>query len=152
MKILVLYATYSGGTQKVAETITDFLQKAGNTVTLKNVADSKPSEMTQFDLILLGSCTWERTSDKKDGQLHLSFETFLTESYGMTFPNKHFAVFALGDKNYLHFCRAADYLSEFIHTIQGKEVITPLRVDSFFFNEEHNTSQIKTWVDKLIAS
>jgi len=151
MKILVCYATYSGGTQKAAEFITQELSQH-HVVTLKKIADTVPSDFEPFDLVILGSCTWERTSDKKDGQLHIAFEEFITKTAGTKFPEKKFAVFGLGDTDYLHFCRAAEYLSAFVKDIQGTEIITPLKLNSFFFNQKESIEQIKTWTQGLEAT
>lgn len=149
MRILIIYATYSGGTQKAAEAIGSALESHGFAVTLKNVMEAKPEDMNPYDLIILGSCTWERAADKKDGQLHIGFEDFIKKCDQMSFRDKRFAVFGLGDKEYLHFCRAADYLSEFVKQIQGTEVIPALKINSFFFDETSNIKHIHDWSEEL---
>lgn len=148
MKILVGYATYSGGTQKAAEFITQELSKI-HTVTIRNIENINPSDFQDFELVILGSCTWERTSDKKDGQLHVSFDQFIEKARDAQFPDKKFAIFGLGDSEYIHFCRAAEYLSAFVKELKGIEIIEPLKLNSFFFNEKESMEKIKTWTAKL---
>ncbi len=41
MNILILYASYSGGTMQAAQTINDILAAKGSTVTLKQVSEAK---------------------------------------------------------------------------------------------------------------
>ena len=62
MKVLILYGTYSGSTLVVAEEIKKKISERFPNVTLKDVTQASPSDLNNFDLIVLGSCTWERAT------------------------------------------------------------------------------------------
>ena len=56
MKVLVVYATKYGNTEKVANLIAEGISSVeGNEVTVKNVKDMKLKEDASYDLILIGS-------------------------------------------------------------------------------------------------
>lgn len=55
MRILILYATFSGNTEEVAEIISDYLKEYGHEVVLsRNI----PEDFESFDLLLLGTFNW----------------------------------------------------------------------------------------------
>ena len=152
MKVLILYGTYSGSTLVVAEEIKKKISERFPNVTLKDVTQASPSDLNNFDLIVLGSCTWERAADKKDGQLHVGFEEFVDKSKNMDLSGKKFLVFGLGDAEYLHFCRAADYLASFVTTVKGDLLAEPLKLDRVYFNEHDAVMKTDEWVADAIKN
>lgn len=56
MKILVVYDSFFGNTEKVAQSITQTL-KQGHTVEVKRVSQVEKSDLQNLDLIILGSPT-----------------------------------------------------------------------------------------------
>ncbi len=55
-KILVLYYTRSGNTEKMAKLIVDGINEVGGIeVVLKKIQDSRPGEWLEYDAILIGS-------------------------------------------------------------------------------------------------
>lgn len=148
MKILLVYASYSGTTFTVANMIKDTLIQAKFEVTIKTAQETIPEDFQLYDAVILGSCTWEL--EGKDGQLHADFVTLINKFEGKTFAGKKFAVFGLGDSSYVNFCRAADYLEEFITKLQGTKIIDSLRIDNFYMNQDENTQKIKSWNEELL--
>ncbi|TFG00121.1 MAG: flavodoxin family protein, partial [Promethearchaeota archaeon] len=56
MKVLIVYYTKYGNTEKVANLIAEGIRSVeGNEVTVKNVKDVKVKEEQSYDLILIGS-------------------------------------------------------------------------------------------------
>lgn len=146
MKVMIVYGTYSGGTLHIAEEIKSVLQSR-HEVKLYNVMDVKPYEFKSYDLIILGSCSW--LQDNKDGQPHQGFITLFDALRSQTFADKRFAIFGLGDSHYLHFCGAVGYLSTLVENLKGRNLINPLRIDRYYFNEMENIQSARKWAEEL---
>lgn len=54
-KVLVVYVTTTGNTEKMANLIADAAKGAGADVTLKTVSDASVDELTGYDVIAFGS-------------------------------------------------------------------------------------------------
>jgi len=59
MKILIVYATNSGGTQLAAQIVQETLAKHNLTGEIKEVRDISGDEFANFDLIILASPSWD---------------------------------------------------------------------------------------------
>lgn len=59
MKILILYFSQTGNTQKVAETISSSLNEQGHTIHLSNINNYDPKDLNDIDIIGIGSPTFE---------------------------------------------------------------------------------------------
>lgn len=147
MRTLIVFATYSTGTQLVAENIADLLTKHGFSVTIKKVQEIEENELPQYDLILLGSPSWDVGG--QGGQPHQHFLDFIKKAQA-PLPGKKFAVFGLGDSVYPIFCGAVDHLEEFVLRLQGTLVIPSLRIDGYFFNPKEANQKIEQWVTQLV--
>lgn len=151
MKIYLVYGTNSSGTQAVSEIIGDVLQKAGHDITIKRANEPGADALTGYDVVILGSCTWERFEGKKrlEGQLQQHMYDLVQKFQGEKMPGQKFAVFGLGDNSYTSFCAAADHLEQFVNDLGGKRIVTTLRVDSFFFDMENNRERAAEWAKKI---
>ncbi|MBI4097311.1 MAG: flavodoxin family protein [Candidatus Levybacteria bacterium] len=147
MKILIVYATYSSGTHMAADVVSQELQKGGHTVDLKDVSETAIDNFNNYDLIILGSPSWDIGG--QGGQPHEHFVAFMQQNKGKTFPGKKLAVFGLGDSTYPEFCGAVDHLEKFVDSLQGRRVIDSLRIDGYFFNQDEANGKIAEWVGKL---
>lgn len=58
MKILIVYYSQSGNTQKIARSIRDGMREAGNDVTLKFIKKVSFDELKDYDMIGFGSPIW----------------------------------------------------------------------------------------------
>ena len=54
-KILIVYVTTTGNTEKMANAIADGAKSAGADVTLKTVADASVAELADYDVVAFGS-------------------------------------------------------------------------------------------------
>lgn len=147
MTVLIVYATNSSGTEQAAHIVRDVLSAAGHPVEMKRAYHADPGELSNYDLVVLGSCTWDNWVDGKrvEGQLQEHMQQFADQLNGMSFPGRRFAVFALGDSSYSRFCGAADILEELVSAISGAKVGETLRVDGFFFDPERNRQLVADW-------
>lgn len=151
MKVLLLYATNSGNTYYTAQRIAEVLKEQKVDVDVRSVGDVTPDILNQFDTVILGSCTWNRhtaTAKYEEGQLQDQMQGFVDAlSTGRKkFPNKKFAVFGLGDSDYMKFCAAADHLEQFVKDVGGKKIGETLRIDSFPQGQE---DKIDAWAHTL---
>lgn len=148
--ILLLYATYSSGTQSASQKVADFLQTKGVKVTVRRVEDASVDDLNNFNNIILASPSW--MVDNKDGQPHIHMKEFLLQkAAGVNLEGKKIAIFGLGDTSYAHFCGAVDVMEKYVHDHGGELVQPSLRIDSFYFNEEENTKTLLNWVQQLVG-
>jgi flavodoxin I len=147
MKLLILYATYSGSTQQASQIVKDTLLSKGHEVVLKLTADTKPAELSEYDGIILCTPTWDY--DGKEGMPHEDYMTFMEACAGSVWPGKSFAILGLGDSSYSHFCGSVDHLEEFVKKVQGTLIHDSLRIDGFFFDQETNTTRIRDWSEAV---
>jgi flavodoxin I len=138
-KILIVYGSTTGNTEMVAEEIIDLLKD--HEVLLQDVADTNPEDLTKYDVLVLGSSTWD------DGLLQQDFRDFV-EGLEVDLTGKKLAIFGLGDSNYPDFCEAADILEETFTKLGGKTIVATLKIDGFP-DEEENEQKIKAWCQEL---
>lgn len=150
MNILLVYATNSGTTMSSAQTVNDKLVAKGHTVTMKEVRDTTESDFTAPEAILLGSPSWD--FEGKEGMPHEDWLPLMEKLKTMTFENKPFAVFGLGDSSYKHFCGAVDHMEELVNTMKGKLLVPSLRIDKFYSDQTGNMDKINAWADSVIAA
>lgn len=148
MKVVIIYASNSGNTRLAALRIAATLQQKKLPTVIKAVEHAAPADIEEADVCILGSCTW--LTRHQEGQLPEHFQRFAEklQAEGRHYPGKPFAVFALGRKEYTHFCAAADHLVALVRDIEGRLLGDPLRVDGFY---QHNEAVIEGWAEALTA-
>jgi flavodoxin short chain len=147
-KILIAYATNSGGTLTVAQLIGEKLKEKGFEVLLKDIREVKKETLPEFDLIIFGSPSWDYND--KEGQPHEFFTKFMEDCDGVKL--KKVAVFGLGDTAYLHFCGAVDYIENFVKKNGGEIAVESLRIDGFFFSQKENEERALDWTYVLTGN
>ena len=145
-KIIIIYATNSGSTY-LAGKIVQATLAAENSVVLKKASDTKPAELDQYDIVILGSPNWN--FGDKEGMPHETMLQFMIESHGMAFPDKKFAVFSCGDSSYAYFCGAVEHLEKFVSGLQGILIVDSLKIDGYYFDLEKNSRLAEQWAGKL---
>jgi flavodoxin len=151
MKALVVYASNSGNTRMVAERIGQRLEEHKIKATVRDVADMKPHDLRGYDLIVFGSCTWERFVDgqRLQAQLPEHMHRFVSSAEHTRLPDSKFAVFALGRHEYTGFAGAAAHLQVLVHKLGGTESIPPLKIDGF---PHHQLELADVWTDQLVTN
>ena len=147
MNTLIVFASYSGGTETAAKILENELKSKSHQVTMKGPAEVNPDEFNNYDLIVLASPSWD--VDGHDGQPHEDYKILMQKSESKTFEGKSFAVLGLGDSSYPHFCGAVDVLEKFITDKKGVLKTDSLKIDGFFYDQEKHTQDVKDWADKL---
>ncbi len=150
MKVLILYATNSGGTFFASEVVKKVLEKNDMLITMVEARAGNEAMIDQHNLIILGSNTW--FVDGEEGQMHSWFFD-LQKNIGKTqFPDKQFAIFGLGDKSYFTFCESVIHLEKLVESWKGRRLVPSLRINRFYAEQEKKTEFIMTWVDQIIAA
>jgi flavodoxin I len=146
--ILVAYGSLTGNTQMVAERITDHCKSQGHSVTLQNIGELTPDDLLKYEVLVLGSSTWD------DGQLQMDAQAFFEQCSQpkMDLSTTVFTVFGCGDSSYNEtFCRAVDTLTGLLKESGSKQLIPELKVDGFPEMPE-NIAAIEQWSKQLTDS
>lgn len=148
MKTLLVYASNSGNTKFTAERIAQALGAAGLAVELRDVTGMKPAELRGYEVIIFGSCTWERNvpEGKLEAQLPEHMHRFASSAEHIALPKTRFAIFALGRHEYTGFAGAANHLQILVDRLGGTLLLSPLRIDGF---PQHQTETIDTWAAQV---
>ncbi len=138
-KVLIVYGSTTGNTEMVAEELSDNL--GDHEVEVQDVAETSPEDLTAYDLLVLGSSTWD------DGLLQPDFREFV-EDLDVDLSGKKVAIFGLGDSNYPDFCEAANILEEKVSAMKGELAVDTLRIDGFP-DEPENETKVEAWAAEL---
>lgn len=146
MKLLLLYATNSGGTEMAAQTIAQHL--SGHEVTIQRAIETESEQLAGFDAVILGSPSWDFNGE--EGQPHDDFWEFRKKMEGKTFEGKKFAIFGLGDSSYKIFTGAVDVFEKWVTEWKGTKIVDSLRMDKFYYKQAENMQLIEEWCKKLM--
>ena len=124
-KAIIVYGSETGNTESVAEVIAAALEDANLEVTLKEVNQASVGELSDYDLILLGSSTWGDEEKELQGDM----VDFYDDLEGADLSGKQAAAFGCGDSDYTHFCGAVDLLEERLEQIGATLLDEGLRID-----------------------
>jgi len=152
MNILIVYGSYSGGTQQVAELMEGTLKEHGHTPTLQNVLTTKPSDFANFDVVILGSNSWYE--QREEGNMHSGFIKLAADLAADTFAQKKTFVFGLGDSNMYTatFTGGVDKLIQMVKDHGGEVSAEALRINRFYFERDENEQKIIDWIDQISQS
>lgn len=141
MKINIIYATESGATKRMAETLQKFFAAANHQADLYCLGkDGFKPTLEGYDLLLFGSPTYY------DGQVADDMGRFLNEFQG-TLNGHKVGVFSLGDSGYFDFCGSAKILEEWVVAHNGVLPVSALKIDCYDDGLEH----VEAWVAQLLA-
>ncbi|MFD1849077.1 flavodoxin [Oceanobacillus bengalensis] len=124
-KVLVLYASATGNTELMAETIAEYIRKQNHEVTMKDfdIDNVNANEITKYDTVLLGIYTWT------NGELPFEVEDFYEQLDFVDLKGRVFAVFGSGDSFYDVYGGAVDIMYERLRELGAKLVPVRLKVD-----------------------
>jgi flavodoxin short chain len=140
-KAIIIYGSETGNTESVAERIAVGLEDEHLEVTLKNVTDTRVTELSDYDLILLGSSTW----GDEEKELQADMVDFYDELENLDLTDIPAAAFGCGDSSYTHFCGAVDLLEARLEQIGAALLDEGLRVD----DQGDEELDIKTWAREI---
>lgn len=146
-KILVAYGSLTGNTQMVSERIADHCKAQGHAVTLQNIGELAPEDLTTYEVLVLGSSTWD------DGQLQVDAQGIVDQfnRSPVSLTGTRYATFGCGDSSYVTFCLAVDTLADLLKKAGSKQLISGLKIDGFPEMPE-NITAIEHWSLQLTNS
>lgn len=142
-KVIVIYGSTTGSTQKAAELIGQALSSADTIVDVLNVTETKPETVAGYDFVVLGSSTWGQ------GEIQDDFIDFYGNMTSDSFGGKKVAVFGCGDSDMFpdYFCDAVDLIAQKAKEC-GAEIIGELfKVDG---EVDAYQQQLEQWAAGLI--
>lgn len=136
---LIVYASQSGHAENLAQQTTQQLQSIGFSVQLCNIA-----QLQQADLLASTQILW-LVSSYGEGDAPDSARTFAhkTLSQDIDLSNKKFAVLALGDRQYTHFCQFGHDLNTWLIQQQATPLFEMICVDQM------NVQDLTLWQNQL---
>lgn len=133
----ILYASTSGHTEFVVETLRNFLKARMPKLDIDVVRIEKAGaeDLAKGDVLLLASSTWN--TGGPEGQLNPHMHAFVTgRAKDAKFGGKSVAVIGLGDDRYHYTCRAAEHLETYVKTHGGKLIEPTLRIINEPYGQE----------------
>jgi flavodoxin short chain len=138
--ILIVFGSTTGNTESVARQIAIGLSSAPNTVTVKNVSDTKVEELGNgYDLTILGASTW----GDDEIEFQEDFEPFFQEMDSADIKGRKIALFGCGDSSYQFFCGAVDLLEDKINELGASLIHEPLKIDG---DPQGAQADIDSWI------
>jgi flavodoxin I len=122
-KIIMVYASMTGNTLKMAEALEEGIRAEGVDIEVKEAVDTFAAELENYDGILLGAYTWG------DGELPDEFLDFYDEMDGLDLTGKKAAVFGSCDSGYSHYGAAVDILTEKLKELGADVVLEGLKIE-----------------------
>ena|SRR5699024_245300 len=139
MKCLVMYCTFSGNTEEVAEIIKDSLEEQGNKVEMNLMGIDPPINPEEYDIVFFGTFTWDYgmvPEETKD----------IIEEIGYK-PN-NMAIFGTGDTQFggdEMYCLAVDKLVKFYNSSwKGLKIEQSPR--------GQQETEVVSWVQNIVGS
>jgi len=142
-RAIVIYGSETGNTETVAEDIAAGLKDEKLDVTIKNVTGASVEELSDYDLILLGSSTW----GDEEKELQADMVDFYEELEGLDLSGKPAAAFGCGDSDYTHFCGAVDLLEERLEEVGAHLLDEGLRVD----DQDDEEVDVRAWASQIAS-
>lgn len=139
-KAIIIYGSTTGNCESIAGTIEKKLISKGVITTLKNVTDTSVNELIEYDLILLGSSTWN------DGELQDDFIDFDKSLATANLSDKKIAIFGVGNSGWPSFCGSVDVLETTVQLTGATIATESLRIDV-----DPDRNELEDWLEKVIA-
>lgn len=129
LKAIIIYGSTGGNTAYASKFVEAGLVEAGYQVVRKDVRQASVKELKDYDLVVLGSSTWDKDHLKLQGQLQIDMRPFVEELKGYDFNQQSVAIFGLGHYSYTFTCNAANLLFEAVTAANGKIVAEVFKID-----------------------
>lgn len=152
MNVLIVYGTYSGGTQIAAEIIAGVFAQQGLDVTIQDVHKTKPEDFAPYSHIIFGSNSW--FEEKEEGNMNSGYHKLKALMGPDTLKDKICFVYGLGDANMYTstFTKSVEHLAGFITDFGGTQKLDPLRINRFYFERQENEQIIADWAHTVAQS
>jgi len=147
--VQIIYASSSGHTEYVIESLTDYLNENSDlSVEVKRAEEAQAEDLEKGDVLVLACGTWN--TGGVEGQLNMHMDSLLKgRAKDVSLEKKPCAIIALGDDRYYYTGRATEHLMQFAITHDGVTPFTPLLIINEPYGQEE---KIQKWADKFLES
>jgi flavodoxin len=146
----IVYASTSGHTAYVLETLTDFLKQEMRELVIKKqrAEQTKPEDLLDGDVLLLASSTWN--TGGIEGQLNPHMHALLKErAKSQNLKGMKCALVGLGDDRYHYTVKALQHLHDFVETHKGTLLLPGLRIVNEPYGQEE---RVRAWGKELLVA
>ncbi len=143
-----IYASTSGHTEFVIETLRDYILKNAPSleVELQKAELAKAEDLLRGDYIVLGSGTWN--TGGIEGQLNVHMDALLNErAAAVDLQGKPFTSISLGDERYYFRTRSTEHILRFVREHHGTLFLPPFVLVNEPFDQQE---KIEQWGQKLV--
>jgi flavodoxin I len=133
LKTIIIFGSFVGNTETMAGYIREGLSQAGIDAEMKDVMDVGTEILAEYDVILLGSPTYEPKMIQED------MLPFYEQLQNMRLDGKLGAAFGPGDTAWPDFCTAVEMLEERMRNCGIELISSNLRVDGIVEEAEITT-------------
>lgn len=138
--LLVMYGSQTGSAEGLAKRIAKEASTQGFEARVMELNAYTSIDLTKESRLIIVTSTWG-DGDPPDNAT--AFWQFLSADTTPQFPQLHYAVLALGDKNYAEFCGAGKKFDERLEKLGAKRLCTRAECDVDY------EATAKTWIDGL---
>ncbi len=145
----IIYASTSGHTEFVIQTLAAFLKEKAPQVTvdIQRAEQATKEDLARGDVILLASGTWN--TGGVEGQPNLHMVEFLEKSAGVDLSGKKMALIGLGDTRYYYTARCLEGLQQYRAASKAAQLLPPLVIVNEPYGQE---DKVRVWGDKLVQA
>ena len=144
----IIFASTSGNTEYVVDTLIDHLHKTQNnlTITKQRAEEAQAEDLERSDVLLLASSTWNY--DAVEGYLNMHMRELLEKrANAIDLQDRPVALIILGDDRYYYTGRGTERFMQFLMEHNGKSCTMPLLIINEPFGQEE---KIIAWSEKLM--
>ncbi len=131
MEIKVLYGTETGNSESLAKEAKVKLTASGFDTEVLDMKDVSAKKLSGFKNVLIITSTWG-DGEPPDNAENLYNE--LKDASGLDFSNLNYAVLALGQSFYEHFCKTGKDFDEWLEKYGAKRIL-PIQLSDDDFND-----------------
>ena len=146
MKFLIVYASTTGNTARIAEALGERMSAAGLETTVLNAAEATAEGLCNgYDAALFGCSAWGTDEVEMQDDFNTLFEDF--DAIGVS--GKKAACFASGDSSFEHFCGAVDVIEDRLAALGAVIMEEGLKVEGDYAGSRDD---VDGWCDRIIAT
>ncbi|MBV1911248.1 MAG: assimilatory sulfite reductase (NADPH) flavoprotein subunit [Kangiellaceae bacterium] len=140
VKVQVLYASQTGNSETIAQSLFSTLGQAGITVELTSLNDFKPKELAKKDILLFAISTHGEGEPPDDA---LDFFEFLSSKRAPKLDKVQYAVLGLGDSSYEFFCQTGKDLDQALSGLGATPIVARVDCDLDY------DRQVEHWIESV---
>ena len=141
-KLTILYGSHTGNSKKIAQQAADAAAAKGLKAEVRDMNDYPGRQLAQEqNLLVIVSTHGEGDPPVSAEELH----QFINGPRAPKLPKLHYAVLALGDKSYLHYCQTGKDFDQKLAELGGTRLLDRVDVDVAF------KAPAAQWIEEVLS-